>query len=90
MTTLHPRELALQRGHKTYTGVSCATCGGTLRHTNNWSCVECQRSKARAKPATRREPVIDRDQERRDMRARLAVVRAAQSAKQRRAMGLPG
>lgn len=84
------RQIAHERGDLKFIGQPCKTCGCTERYTGNWSCVQCQRSRRTVKETTSRQPPSDRERERQAMRARLALVRAQQSAKQRRAMGLPG
>lgn len=87
MSAMHPRELALQRGARTYIGVACKHCGCRERYTANWDCTKCRRGRERAKKAS---VAPDRERERAEMRARLALVRAAATAKQRRAMGIEG
>lgn len=88
--TTEARAQAYQAGDVTFIGAPCKVCGCVERYTGNWSCVQCQRSRRTVKETTSRQPPSDRERERQAMRARLAVVRAAQSARQRRAMGLPG
>lgn len=92
MSIMQPREQALQRGLKRYIGGLCKKCGGTERYTADCKCVGCKQGRERANKRTKAASVPElvkaRDQEQRDMKARLALRRAEQSARQRRAMGL--
>lgn len=88
------RRAAVEAGAVTYLGQPCPRDGTQERYTRSGSCVRCARArmtKAREDDAPRALPAdmaLARDK--RDQEQRLALVRAAQSAKQRRAMGLPG